>query len=256
MHLKWKICTPVLSSSVILSIGNPKYQLKHEKCRLNDFSGLQIWRPLSGAQASEQISVCNRGIQPRSQDCMPFYAWGLLYGPRNEVVLWCIGRNYGLTVHVLGEREWSHVNKLTNKKQFWFLLSGRWKRQFAHLLGRRSAASIMQLGQWIFFSSVQLVCVGCPKFQIVVNWWYEVNALEMKNLYSSFVFICNTFDWKPKISIKKKHEKCRLTILVDCKYICGPASFCLQPWHTYFWFAYWFIKMSKHIQAISSQRRI
>ena len=24
----------------------------------------------------------------------------------------------------LGEREWSHVNKLTNQKQFWFLLSG------------------------------------------------------------------------------------------------------------------------------------
>ena len=23
-----------------------------------------------------------------------------------------------------GEREWSHVNKLTNQKQFWFLLSG------------------------------------------------------------------------------------------------------------------------------------
>ena len=25
---------------------------------------------------------------------------------------------------VLGEREWSHLNKLTNQKQFWFLLSG------------------------------------------------------------------------------------------------------------------------------------
>ena len=28
-----------------------------------------------------------------------------------------------LPTSTLGEREWSHVNKLTNQKQFWFLLS-------------------------------------------------------------------------------------------------------------------------------------
>ena len=34
------------------------------------------------------------------------------------------GHRKSIRILVLGEREWSHVNKLTNQKQFWFLLSG------------------------------------------------------------------------------------------------------------------------------------
>ena len=40
------------------------------------------------------------------------------------------------------------------------------------------------------------------KFGYFGHWLSDVNTLEMKNFDTHLVFICNTFNYKPKISMK------------------------------------------------------
>ena len=49
--------------------------------------------------------------------------------------------------------------------------------------------------------------VHSQKFGYFGHWLSDVNTLEMKNLdtHLVFIFICNTFNYKPKISTKPQN---------------------------------------------------
>ena len=47
--------------------------------------------------------------------------------------------------------------------------------------------------------------VRSQKFEYIGHWLSDVNTLEMKNFDTHLFFICNTSNYKPKISMKPKN---------------------------------------------------
>ena len=47
--------------------------------------------------------------------------------------------------------------------------------------------------------------VRSQKFGYIGHWLSDVNALEMKNFDTHLLFICNTSNYKPKISTKPQN---------------------------------------------------
>ena len=74
--------------------------------------------------------------------------------------------------------------------------------------------------------------VHSEKFEYFGHWLSDVNTLQIKDFDTHSVFICKTFNYKPKISVKPQNTD---LISAGCKYICGPAKFHLQPCQTYVW---------------------
>ena len=48
------------------------------------------------------------------------------------------------------------------------------------------------------------------------HWLSDVNTLEMKNFDTQLVFICNTFNYKPKVSTKPQNAAARQSSI--CNY--------------------------------------
>ena len=49
--------------------------------------------------------------------------------------------------------------------------------------------------------------VRSQKLEYFGHWLSDVKTLEMKNFDTHLVFICNTFNYKPKISIKPQNAE-------------------------------------------------
>ena len=49
------------------------------------------------------------------------------------------------------------------------------------------------------------MCVHSQKFGYFGHWLSDVKTLEMKTFDTHLVFICNTFNYKPKISTKPQN---------------------------------------------------
>ena len=49
--------------------------------------------------------------------------------------------------------------------------------------------------------------VCSQKFGYFGQWLSSVNTLEMKNFDTHLVFICNTFNYKPKVSMKPQNAE-------------------------------------------------
>ena len=74
--------------------------------------------------------------------------------------------------------------------------------------------------------------VCSQKFGYIGHWLSDVNTLEMKNFDTHLFFICNTSNYKPKISTKPQNADFRFQQAANI-FAARQSSICNRAKHTF-----------------------